>query len=122
MNDRDLTLLEEELRRLPPPSVPPGLKQRLLADISPGRPSRPSSRRWALVAGALAAGLLLSVLRPGPDVPRPTDSRRPAVVPFEGLRRGAEEGPALAGAVFTWPVPPGPTTRLGTRLDPDQIH
>jgi hypothetical protein len=61
----ELTALERELERLPPPPIPPGLEARLLADIPVAPPAAPrriavTQRRW-LYAAAAAAVMLFAL-------------------------------------------------------------
>jgi hypothetical protein len=126
---RPLEALEDDLRRLPLPPVPAGLKERLLAAIPERSPPRRGWRRaWA--AGALAAaGVLLALLlrwgKPPPapapkggGVARPgrTDGAPPSRAPTR-LAGGTEPG-----APFRWPLPPPGMVALSGRLPDDLLE
>ncbi|MFA5863832.1 MAG: hypothetical protein WC975_04005 [Phycisphaerae bacterium] len=60
-NNKELELLEAQLRQLPQPPIPAGLEEKLLAAI-PKRIDRSSRQRilWSSLAAALAAGLIFA--------------------------------------------------------------
>jgi hypothetical protein len=140
--DDDLARLEAGLRRLPPPPVPAGLKDRLLAAV-PGRPASPRRwRRWAVWSTGLAAASLAAFfLFPRPDngEERPRGAFSPEV-PGEvtqlprpwatvgGYREdnwcGVEAGEplVLTAPRFEWPVQQTDVPRLGTRSDAESIQ
>jgi hypothetical protein len=79
--------LEDRLRRRPVPVLPPGLRDRVLADVNEvARPSPAASWRFAAgLAAAVMAGLNLALMAAnGPLAPRFGLPRRASLASTEG--------------------------------------
>ena len=75
--------LEDRLRSLPRPSVPPQLRDRILGGIPAAgptvRPLKPLVWRWSLAGLGVAAGVLLLIVLLPRDVQGPHVPQRPVV-------------------------------------------
>lgn len=122
-NDETLEALAHRLRRLPPPAIPAGLEERLLAGVPPRSRAR-RVRGWLAAAVLLAPAACLLFALP---VPRPVEiepasvgvhvpNPAPTLWTYEqALRRPNASALAVldqTGATFTWPVAgPSPVLR-----------
>ncbi len=124
-----LERLESGLRRLPPPPVPAGLKDRLLAAIPERSAARPAWRRvGAAVALAAACGLLALLLRgdkpplaPAPKVGGVARTGPPRQAPPLRAHPLLTDG-AGSGAPFRWPLPTPAAVALSSRLPDDLLQ